>query len=79
MTLIGMLLGEKYFGMSMFVSLHLMLRGRSSGFSDAKQWLFEVEHMALRGRRYTSSVSKVHFFGIEYGKVNRPNEQGKVR
>lgn len=65
--------------MSMFVSLHLILRGRSSGFSVAKQWLFGVEHMALRGRRYTSSVSKVHFFGIEYGKVNRPNEQGKVR
>lgn len=74
-----MLLGEKYFGMSMLVSLHLMLRGRSRGFSVAKQWLFEVEHMALRGRRYTSSASKVHFFGIEYGKVNRPNEQGKVR
>ena len=79
MTLIGTLLGEKYFGMSMLVSLHLMLRGRSSGFSVAKQRLFEVEHMALRGRRYTSSASKVHFFGIEYGKVNRPNEQGKVR
>ena len=49
----------------MLVSLHLILRGSSSGFSVAKQWLFEVEHMALRGRRYTSSASKVHFFGIE--------------
>ncbi len=54
----------------------MLLFSGSNGFSCPKQWVFESEHMELRGRRYTPSGLKVHSFGTEVTKASIPGPKG---